>query len=41
MLEGRNHIPVARLGCITPTLLGLSDTDHSLPIMRRGAGTRG
>ena len=34
----RRQLPPARLGRFAPALLGLSDPDHPLPRLRRGAG---
>ena len=35
---GRRQLAPARLGRVAPTLLGLSDPDHPLRVLRRGAG---
>ncbi len=36
--RAQGELPLARLGCLAPALLGLSDSGHPLRQMRRGSG---
>jgi leucyl-tRNA synthetase len=38
--QGRGAVPLARLGHIPPALLGLSDSNRPLPVLRRRAGVQ-